>query len=173
MTVEDHDVPIRSEPPKRRRRARKSVAKPFGIIVVAAVIAVAALAGLSAVADYALRDRTASSVGPQTVTLSASSKPQAPANGADGQFLSALASYNIPDNGTEAFRQRFLEFGHHTCFELLPPRPQPLAETVNNIFTTENQDAAKGDPWAPRFTYDDAENLVQAAINAYCPNASK
>jgi hypothetical protein len=44
---------------------------------------------------------------------------------------------------------------------------------VDNILTTANQDSAKGDPWAPRLSYEDAENLAHAAINAYCPTASK
>ena len=155
----------------RPRPARPSRLKPFGIIVAAAVIAVAALAGLSAVADYALKDRTASSPAAPTVTLTASSNVPALADGADGLFLSTLASYNIPDNGTDANRQRFMELGHHACFALLPPRPQPFDKTVQDIFTAANQDANKGDPWAPRLTYDDAENLVHSAVKAYCPSA--
>ena len=173
MTIDDRDVPTGSALRKQPRSARPSRAKPFGIIVVAAVVAVAALAGLSAVADYALRDRTASSPAPPTRTVTASSKPLAPGNGADGVFLNALASYNIPYNGTEATRQRFMEFGHHICFSLLPPRPQSFGSAVDNILTTANQDSAKGDPWAPRLSYEDAENLAHAAINAYCPTASK
>ena len=73
MTIEDSDVPAGSKPVARPQPARLSRARPFGIIVVAAVIAVASLAGLSAVADYALKDRTASSPTAPTVTLTASS----------------------------------------------------------------------------------------------------
>ena len=175
MTIEDRDVPngsaLRKQP--ARPAKRPSRARPVGIIVAAAAIAVAALAGLSAVADYALRDRTASSPALQTVTVTRSPKPPPPADGADRVFLSALAGYGIADNGTEALRQRFLEFGHHTCYSLLPPRPQPLDSTVDNILAAENQDVAAGDPWLPRFTHDDAEHLAQAAIGAYCPNASR
>ncbi len=175
MTIEDSGVPAESQPlpPPRPAPTRRSRARPFGIIVVAAVIAVAALAGLSAVADYALKDRTASNSAPATVTLTASSKAPALADGADGLYLSTLGSYNIPNNGTDATRQRFMEFGHHACYSLLPPRPQPFDKTVLDIFTAANQDAAKGDPWAPKLTYDDAENLVHSAIKAYCPNASQ
>jgi hypothetical protein len=175
MTIEDSGAPAESKPVPRPRPAPRprSRARPFGIIIVAAVIAVAALAGLSAVADYALKDRTASAPSAPTVTLTASSKAPALADGADGLFLSTLASYNIPDNGTDAVRHRFMEFGHHACYSLLPPRPQPYDKTVENIFNAANRDAAKGDPWAPRLTHDDAENLVHSAIKAYCPGATQ
>jgi multidrug efflux pump subunit AcrA (membrane-fusion protein) len=173
MTIEDSDVPAGSAPRTQpARSARRSGARPFGIIIVAAAVAVAALAGLSAVADYALRDRTASSPAPPTMTVTASSKALGGAGGADSVFLSALAGYNIPDHG-EAARQRFMELGHHVCFSLLPPRAQSLESTVNNILVLENQDVGKGDPWAQRFSLEDAENLAQAAIKAYCPNALK
>jgi Protein of unknown function (DUF732) len=173
MSIEDSGAPAEPKPlpPPQPQPTRRSRARPFGIIIVAAVIAVAALAGLSAIADYALRDRTASSPAAPTVTLTASSKAPALADGADGLFLSTLASYNIPSNGGDATRQRFMEFGHHACYSLLPPRPQPFDKTVRDLFTAANQDAAKGDPWAPRLSYDDAENLVHSAIKAYCPNA--
>ena len=175
MTIEDSDVPAESTPVARPQpaRARPSRLRPFGIIVVAAVIAVAALAGLSAVADYALKDRTAQSPTAPTVTLTASSQAPALADGADGLYMSTLGSYNIPNNGTDATRQRFMEFGHHACYSLLPPRPQPFDKTVQDLFTAANQDAAKGDPWAPKLSYDDAENLVHSAIKAYCPGAAQ
>jgi hypothetical protein len=118
-----------------------------------------------------LKDRTATSTAPQTLTVTASPKAPIQADGADSVFLSALGTYGIKDNGTEAVRQRYMEFGHLTCFSLMPPRPQPLESTVNTILTTENQDVAAGNPWSPTFTHDDAEHLAEAAIGAYCPNA--
>ena len=135
MTIEDSDVPAEPTPtppptPVARPRPtpkRPSRARPFGIIIVAAVIAVAALAGLSAIADYALKDRTAQSPTAPTVTLTASSQAPAQAAGADGLYLSTLGSYNIPSNGSDATRQRFMEFGHHACYSLLP-RPLPLRQ---------------------------------------------
>ena len=173
MTIEDSDVPTGSALRKQpARSARPSRLRPVGIIIIAAVVAVAALAGLIAVADYAFRDRTASSPTAPTMTVTASSKGFAGAGGADGVFLAALAGYNIPDHG-EAARQRFMELGHHVCFSLLPPRAQSLESTVNNVLVLENQDVSKGGPWAQRFTFEDAENLAQAAIKAYCPNALK
>ena len=173
MTIEDRDVPTGSALRKQpARSARSSRLRPFGIIVIAAVVAVGALAGLSAVADYALRDRTATLPGPPTMTVTASQKGPGGAGGADGVFLAALAGYNIPDHG-EAVRQRFMEFGHHVCFALLPPRAQPLDAAVDYVLKTENQDLAKGGPWTQRFSYEDAENLAQAAIKAYCPSALK
>jgi hypothetical protein len=84
---------------------------------------------------------------------------------------STLATYGIADNGTDAVRQRFMEMGHHVS--LLPPRPQPLDSTVNNIEAFENQDVAAGDPWSPKLTHDDAAHLAQAAIGAYCPDVPK
>jgi hypothetical protein len=175
MTTEGSNVPTGSRPPPRPRPrpTRLPGARPIGLIIGSAAIAVLALAGLSAVADYALRDRTASSPSPPTVTVTGSPNARAQAEGADGQFLSALASYGIADNGTEAIRQRYMEFGHHTCFMLMPPRPQPLDSTVDNILAAENQDVAAGDPWAPKFTRDDAEHLARAAIIAYCPSVEK
>jgi hypothetical protein len=140
---------------------------------VSAIIAVAGLAGLSAVGVYLSRDRTASSPGPQTVTVSASTAAAAPADGPDAQFLSTLADYGIPDNGKEAIRQRFMELGHHTCFLLLPPRPQSLELTASNVLSAQNQDMTAGNPWPKPFTQKDAEHFVKAAIGAYCPNASK
>jgi len=173
MTIEDSDVPTGSALRKQPAgSARPSRLRPVGIIIIAAVVAVAALAGLSAVADYALRDRTASSPTPPTMTVTASSKALGGAGGADGVFLAALAGYNIPDHG-EAARQRFMELGHHVCFSLLPPRAQSLDATVDNVLVLEKQDVGKGDLWAQRFTYEDAQNLAQAAIKAYCPNALK
>lgn len=32
---------------------------------------------------------------------------------------------------------------------------------------------AAGDPWTPRFTTQDAEHMVQAAIGAFCPDAPR
>jgi hypothetical protein len=119
------------------------------------------------------RDKTATSPGPQTVTVSASTAATFPADGADAQFVSTLDSYGITDNGKEAIRQRFMELGHHSCFLLLPPRPQSLELTVSNILSAQSQDMAAGNPWPERFTHDDAEHLVRAAIDAYCPNAKK
>jgi hypothetical protein len=172
MTIEDSDVPTGSRPHKQPRPARPAESKPVGIIVVAAAVAVAALAGLSAVGVYFSRDKTASSSTPPTVTVTASPNTPVPADGADRLFLSTLATYGITDNGKEAVRQRFMEFGHHTCFLLLPPRPQSLDSTVTNILADENQDIG-GDPSSPRFTHDDAAHLAQAAIGAYCPNVPK
>lgn len=155
------------------RRAAPARRTPVGVLVVAAVIAVAGLAGLSAVGVYLSRDRTASSPGPQTVTVWPSTAAAAPADGADAQFLSTLADYGIADNGNEAIRQRFMELGHHTCFLLLPPRPQSLELTANNVLSAQNQDMAAANSWPKRFTHDDAVHFVKAAIVAYCPNASK
>jgi hypothetical protein len=174
MTVEGRDVPTGSVPHHHPRPAAKSRQTPVGVLVVAAAIAVAALAGLISVGVYLSRDKTATSPGPQTVTISASSTAAtAPADGADAQFLSTLDSYGITDNGKAAIRQRFMELGHHTCFLLLPPRPQSLDLTVSNILSAQTQDIAAGNPWPKRFTHDDAEHLAQAAIGAYCPNAHR
>ncbi|ORW60815.1 hypothetical protein AWC20_07695 [Mycobacterium parmense] len=139
----------------------------------AAPVALIALFGLGLLAAYSLRDRTASSPAPQTLTVTATPKTPNPADAPDNRFLAALASYGIADNGTESVRQRFMEFGHHTCFTLLPPKPQPLAATVSTILTEENNDVVAGNPWSPKFTYDDAEHLAQAAIGAYCPDVPR
>lgn len=173
MTVNDSGVPATSVPNQPPRQARTSWSRPLGALIVSASIALAALVGLGLVAAYFLRDRTASSSAPQTLTVTASAKRPAQADGADGVFLSTLAAYGITDNGTEAVRQRFMEFGHHTCFSLLPPKPQPLDAIVSDILAAENRDIAAGNPWSPHFTYDDAEHLAQAAIHVYCPNAPK
>jgi hypothetical protein len=66
-----------------------------------------------------------------------------------------------------------MELGHHTCFLLLPPRPQSLELTVNNILSAQDQDTAAGNRWPQRLTRDDAEHLAQSAITAYCPSAQK
>jgi Protein of unknown function (DUF732) len=170
MTVEGRDVPASSAPDHLRRPVTRSRRTSIWVFVMAVVVAVAALAGLSAVGTYLSRDKTATSPGPQTVTVSASTRAKAPADGADAQFLSMLVGYGIPDNGNEATRQRFMELAHHTCFLLLPPRPQSLESTVSNILTAQSQDIAAANPWPKRFTHDDADHLVRAAIGAYCPN---
>jgi hypothetical protein len=136
-------------------------------------VAATALAALISVGVYLSRDKTATSPGPQTVTISASSAATSPADGPDAQFLSTLDSYGITDDGKEAIRQRFMELGHHSCFLLLPPRPQSLELTVSNILAAQSQDMAAGNPWPKRFTHDDADHFAQAAIGAYCPNAKK
>ncbi|WP_068175741.1 DUF732 domain-containing protein [Mycobacterium sp. UM_CSW] len=146
---------------------------PVGVLIGGAALAVAALAGLISVGVYLSRDKTAMSPGPQTVTVSASSAANAPADGADAQFLSTLDSYGINDSGKAAMRQRFMELGHHSCFMMLPPRPEPIESTVNNILAAQNQDRAAGNPWPKRFSHDDALHLAQAAVFAYCPSAAK
>ncbi|MGO8771193.1 MAG: DUF732 domain-containing protein [Mycobacterium sp.] len=168
MTVEDDSAPIESVPDRRPKPRRSPRPRAFGNIVAGAFLALAVLFALGVVATYFMRDRTATSTGPQTVTVTAS-----PKGAADGRFFSSLAIYGISDNGNEAVRQRFMEFGHHTCFSLLPPHPQTLDSTVSGIMTAENQDVASGSPWSPQFTHDDADHLAQAAIGAYCPNAAK
>jgi Protein of unknown function (DUF732) len=172
MTVEGSDVPVGSVPRPQPRPRAASRPNPLGVLLVAAVIALVGLGSLSAVGVYLSRDRTASSPAPQTVTVTKSPKAPSRAEGADGVFLTALGSYGIGDNGTEAVRQRFMEFGHQTCFSQLLPSPQPLDTTVESILAAENRDIA-GNPWSPHFTHDDAQNLAQAAIIAYCPNAGR
>jgi hypothetical protein len=144
-----------------------------GNVIGAAFLAMAILFALGVVATYFLRDRTASSAGIQTVTVTPTPKAPVPGDGADGRFFSSLAIYGIADNGNDAVRQRFMEFGHHTCFSLLPPQAQALDSTVSDIMAAENKDVASGSPWSPQFTHDDAEHLAQAAIGAYCPNAPR
>jgi hypothetical protein len=173
MTVEGRDVPTGSAPQHLPRSLRRSRQTPAGVLVAAAAFAAAALAGLISVGVYLSRDKTATSPGPQTVTISASSAAVSPADGADAQFLSMLNSYGITDNGKAAIRQRFMELGHHTCFLLLPPRPQSLELTVNNILSAQDQDNAAGNRWPKRFTHDDAQHLAQSAVAAYCPSAQK
>ncbi|CPR13240.1 hypothetical protein BN971_04549 [Mycobacterium bohemicum DSM 44277] len=169
MTVEDNSAPTESVPRPRPRTRTAARSKLLGNVVAAAFLALSVLFALGVVATYFLRDRTATSPGPQTVTVT----PKASAGPADGRFFSSLAIYGISDNGNEAVRQRFMEFGHHTCFSLLPPRPQTLDATVSGIMAAENQDVAAGSPWSPQFTHDDAEHLAQAAIGAYCPDVPK
>ena len=173
MTVEDNSASIESVPRPQPPLRRPPRSRNFGNVVAAAFLAMAVLFALGVVATYFLRDRTATSPGPQTVTVTGSPKGSPPGDGADGRFFSSLAIYGIADNGNEAVRQRFMEFGHHACFSLLPPRPQPLDSTVSDIMAAENRDVASGDAWSPQFTRDDAEHLAQSAIGAYCPNVQK
>ncbi|MFY2861382.1 DUF732 domain-containing protein [Mycobacterium sp. THU-M104] len=173
MSVEGNQVPTESAPPQRPRRRRRLWTESAGSLVFAASVAAVAVVGLSAVGVYFLRDKTATSPGPQTVTVSPSHKTPSRRDGPDGAFLTALAAYGIVDNGTEAVRQRFMEFGHHTCFSLLPPASQPLEAVVDKIVAAENKDVADGNTWSPTFSRDDAENLAQAAIHAYCPDAQQ
>ena len=172
MTVEDNSASIESVPRPQPPVRRPPRSKGVGNVIAAAFLAMAVLFALGVVATYFLRDRTATSPGPQTVTVTGSPKGSPPGDGPDGRFFSSLAIYGIGDNGNEAVRQRFMEFGHQTCFSLLLPQPRPLETMINNILTAENQDLA-ADPWAPQFSHDDAEHLALAAIGAFCPNAQK
>ena len=173
MTIGDDPVPTESAPPQRLRRPLRLWTESAGSVVFAASIAVAAVLGLSAAGVYLLRDNTATSSGPQTVTVTPSHKTQSLREGPDGSFLTALAALGIVDNGDEAVRQRFMEFGHHTCFSLLPPASQPMKTVVDDILAAENKDVADGNTWSQKFSRDDAENLTQAAIHAYCPDAQQ
>ena len=164
-----HHSPVTHHPPPIPSRSRPN---PLGVLVAAAIVALAGVAAIASVGIYLSRDRTASSPAAQTVTVTKSPKIPTSADGADGVFLSSLANYGIADNGSEAVRQRFMEFGHQTCFSLLLPQPRPLETMINNILAAENQDLA-ADPWAPHFSHDDAEHLALAAIGAFCPNAQK
>ncbi len=170
MTVEDNSPPIEWVPRPQPRRMHRNRSKRVGNVIAAGFLALAVLFALGVVATYFLRDRTAMSSGPQTVTVTPSPKGPPPGDGADGRFFSSLAIYGIADNGNEAVRQRFMEFGHHTCFVLMPPRPQTLDSTVDDILASVNRDVASGNSWSPHFTRDDAEHLTQAAIGAYCPS---
>lgn len=173
MTVEDRGVPTGPAPDHPRRPAVRPRQTPAAVIVGATALAIAALGGLISVGVYLSRDKTATSPGPQTVTISPSAAALAPADGADAQFLATLDSYGITDNGKAAIRQRFMELGHHTCFLLLPPRPQSLELTVMNILDAQTQDIAAGNRWPKRLSHDDAEHLAEAAVGAYCPSAAK
>ncbi|BBX65948.1 hypothetical protein MSAS_51220 [Mycobacterium saskatchewanense] len=171
MTVGDNSAPVGSVPRPQPRPVRPPPSRNLGNVVAAVFLAMAVLFALGVVATYFLRDRTATSPGPQTITVTPG--PKGSGDGADGRFFSSLAIYGIADNGNDAVRQRFMEFGHHTCFSLLPPHPQALDSTVTDIMTAENQDVASGSPWSPQFTHDDAEHLAEAAIGAYCPSVSR
>lgn len=179
MTVEDDSAPIESVPRPQPLPRRQPRSNAVGNVIAAGILAMAVLFALGVVATYFLRDRTASSPGPQTVTVTPTTSGSTQvdgadgADGADGRFFSALATYGIADNGNEAVRQRFMEFGHHACFALLPPQPHTLDSTASDIMAAENRDVASGNPSSPRFTHDDAEHLTQAAIGAYCPNLPK
>jgi Protein of unknown function (DUF732) len=169
MTVEDNSPPIEAVPRPQPRPIRRARSKAVGNLIAAAFLALAVLFALVVGATYFLRDRTATST-PQTVTVTPSPMPASARDGADGRFFSSLALYGIADNGNEAVRQRFMEFGHHTCFVLMPPQPQTLDAAVSDILAAENRDVGSGTTWSPQFTPDDAEHLAQAAIGAYCPN---
>jgi Protein of unknown function (DUF732) len=173
MTVEDNSPPVESvpDPRPRPRPIRRARSKAAGNVIAAGFLALAVLFALVVGATYFLRDRTATS-SPQTVTVTPPI-PAAAGEGADGRFFSSLALYGIADNGNEAVRQRFMEFGHHTCFVLMPPRPQTLDSAISDILAAENRDVGSGSTWSPQFTPDDAEHLAQAAIGAYCPNLPK
>lgn len=172
MTVDGRDAPTGAVSHPRRPATRTRQA-PVAVLIGAAAFAVAALAGLISVGVYLSRDKTATSPGPQTVTISPSAAGLSPADGADAQFMSTLDSYGITDNGKAGIRQRYMELGHHTCFLLLPPRPQSLELTVTNILDAQTQDITAGNRWPKRFTHDDAEHFAQAAVGAYCPSAAK
>ena len=106
MTVEGRGVRTGSVPHHKPRSGGQTRQTPVGVLIAAAGLAVAALAGLISVGVYLSRDKSAMSPGPQTVTISASSAATGPADGADAQFLSTLDSYGITDNGKAAIRQR-------------------------------------------------------------------
>ena len=169
MTVDDDDNATEPAPAPRPVRRRRGRSRAVGNAVAGAFLALAVLFALGVVATYFMRDRTANSSGMETVTVT----PSAKAGGADGRFFSALASYGISDNGNESMRQRYLEFGHHVCFSLLPPRPQTLDSTIDDVMNTENKDASSGNPWAPPFTRDDAARVARAAVDAYCPTVPR
>ncbi len=166
MAVDGDNAPTESEPAPRPFRRQPGRSRAVGNAIAGASLALAVLFALGVVATYFMRDRTAMSSGPQTVTVT----PSAKAAGADGRYFTALSSYGLSDKGNESMRQRYLEFGHHVCFSLLPPRPQTLESTIDDIMATENKDASSGNPWAPPFTHDDAARVARAAVDAYCPD---
>lgn len=152
----------------RRRLAFWSTPPGIALCVVAGVTVVV----LGVMAVYHLGGK-ADSVRPAAQTVTVTAAPPQAIGGADAAFFAALAGYGISDNGTGYVRQRFMEFGHHSCFSLMPPKPQPFESVVNAIVATENQDVAVGNPWSPGFTRADAEHLAQAAITAYCPDVPR
>ncbi|WP_197283797.1 DUF732 domain-containing protein [Mycobacterium sp. Marseille-P9652] len=170
---EDNSPSIESVPRPQPRPRRRTQSTVVGNVIAAGFLALAVLFALGVVATYFLRDRTATSPGPQTVTITPSAISTPAADSADARFFSSLAAYGITDNGSEAQRQRYMEFAHHACFALMPPRPQTLDSTVTDILAAENRDVTSGTPSSPQFTREDAQHLTQAAIGAYCPNLPK
>jgi hypothetical protein len=56
-----------------------------------------------------------------------------------------------------------MEYGHHACFALLPPNPQPFNDVASDILAADSRDVAAHQDtwWPPPFTQADAENLVK------------
>jgi hypothetical protein len=152
---------------------RRAIALLSGGLIIIAVTVV----GVGVAALYVLarnHNSTTQYAPPQAASSTPgglTGKPPSNSDGADGLFLSTLATYGISDNGMATQRQRYMEFGHHSCFSLLPPNPQPMDSVVNSITAAVAQDVDLGHPWVRQFTHEDSEHLVQAAIGAYCPEA--
>lgn len=90
----------------------------------------------------------------------------------DDQFITALAAKGITA-GVEGLRQRYMEMGHHTCFNLAPPDTQPMNLIEESIMATENADVRNNPgPFRPTFTIADAEVVAKSSVAVYCPQFS-
>lgn len=90
----------------------------------------------------------------------------------DDQFITALVAKGITA-GVEGLRQRYMEMGHHTCFNLAPPDTQPMTLIEESIMATENADVRNNPgPFRPTFTISDAEVVAKSGVAVYCPQFS-
>lgn len=87
-------------------------------------------------------------------------------------IITALAAKGITA-GVEGLRQRYMEMGRHTCFNLAPPDTQPMNLIEESIMATENADVRNNPgPFRPTFTIPDAEVVAKSAVAVYCPQFS-
>lgn len=130
-------------------------------ILITVTVASIAFAGIGLAAALVYRPVTVRTVS-TTTTI--------PAATPDQVFMKELHKHGILDAGVEATKHRFMEYAHHGCFNLLPPRPQTWDEVVATIVARENADVALHEnPDQPPFTAADGDALLRAAVMVYCP----
>lgn len=142
-----------------RDRLAKSSPVLFAIALVTVVIAIA---GFLWIDHHQPVSHTVT-----TVTVAAPPPPSP-----DDRFIAELADQGISAGNLSAANHYFMQLAHYICYRLLPPEPQPREPEVDTIVKSENKNVDDGGHMM-RFSRADGEHLVDAAINVYCPQATR
>ncbi|KLO28352.1 hypothetical protein ABW16_13740 [Mycolicibacter heraklionensis] len=108
---------------------------------------------------------------PTTQTITVEKLVTAPApESEDDLYSSRLAEKGIGDRGVEATMHIFRGYGHQICYALAPPAPQQYDAVVNATLAAQVELRKVAGYDIPTFTHEDASNMVNVALDTYCPN---
>lgn len=95
--------------------------------------------------------------------------PVAPQETEDQNYLRNLAEHGISSQGVTATTHIFKAYGHQICYAFSPPGPQPYDQVVNAVLAQQVDLIKVAGYTLAAFTHEDAQNMVEAALDSYCP----